>query len=46
MQLACSRAAELGLPGLAFTEHVDFTDWALEDLDERDDPAVLARARR
>lgn len=27
MQRACARAAELGLPGLAFTEHVDFTEW-------------------
>ena len=31
MQLACTRAVELGLPGVAFTEHVDFTDWSLED---------------
>lgn len=31
MQLACVRAVEIGLPGLAFTEHVDFTDWILED---------------
>jgi len=27
MELACARAVELGLPGLAFTEHVDFTAW-------------------
>jgi histidinol-phosphatase (PHP family) len=27
MELACARAVELGLPGLAFTEHVDFTTW-------------------
>jgi histidinol-phosphatase (PHP family) len=40
MQLACSCAVDLGLPGLAFTEHVDFTDWTLEDPDELDDPAV------
>lgn len=31
MQRACAHAVELGLPGLAFTEHVDFTDWILED---------------
>lgn len=31
MNLACARAVELGLPGLAFTEHVDFTDWVLAD---------------
>lgn len=34
MQLACARAVELGLPGLAFTEHVDFTEWSGEDLVE------------
>lgn len=28
MQLACKRAVEVGLPGVAFTEHVDFTDWS------------------
>lgn len=33
MQLACTQAVELGLPGLAFTEHVDFTDWTLESSD-------------
>jgi histidinol-phosphatase (PHP family) len=27
MELACERARDLGLPGLAFTEHVDFTSW-------------------
>lgn len=43
MQLACSRAVELGLPGLAFTEHVDFTDWTLEDPDEPDPAARPAR---
>ena len=31
MQLACARAVEIGLPGLAFTEHVDFTDWSHQD---------------
>ena len=40
MQLACARAVELGLPGLAFTEHVDFTDWALEDPVEHDGPVT------
>lgn len=27
MELACERVRDLGLPGLAFTEHVDFTSW-------------------
>ena len=40
MQLACARAVDLGLPGLAFTEHVDFTDWALEDPVETDGPVT------
>lgn len=31
MELACARACELGLPGLAFTEHVDFTTWGEGD---------------
>jgi histidinol-phosphatase (PHP family) len=44
MQLACARAVELGLPGLAFTEHVDFTDWTLEDPVEHD-PAITRPAR-
>jgi histidinol-phosphatase (PHP family) len=33
MQLACAKAVDHGLPGLAFTEHVDFTEWSLEDAD-------------
>lgn len=31
MELACERARDLGLPGVAFTEHVDFTDWGVGD---------------
>ena len=31
MQLACARAVEIGVPGLAFTEHVDFTEWSHQD---------------
>jgi histidinol-phosphatase (PHP family) len=27
MERTCARAVELGLPAVAFTEHVDFTDW-------------------
>jgi histidinol-phosphatase (PHP family) len=33
MQPACARAVELGLPGLAFTEHVDFTEFSREDVE-------------
>src|ERR1700728_560327 len=28
---ACGRAVELGLPAVAFTEHLDFTDWRPDD---------------
>jgi histidinol-phosphatase (PHP family) len=29
MEASCARAVELGLPSIAFTEHVDFTRWVL-----------------
>jgi histidinol-phosphatase (PHP family) len=29
MEGSCARAAELGLPSIAFTEHVDFTRWLI-----------------
>jgi histidinol-phosphatase (PHP family) len=29
MQATCARAVAIGLPALAFTEHVDLTPWAL-----------------
>ena len=38
MQLACARAVEIGLPGLAFTEHVDFTEWSHQDSAELASP--------
>lgn len=31
MESACRRAVEIGLPALAFTEHVDFTEWGEHD---------------
>lgn len=40
MQLACARAVELGLPGLAFTEHVDFTEYSRADSAELADHPV------
>lgn len=50
MQAACARAVELGLPGVAFTEHVDFTDWELEEPDKHDEevarPAQVAERPR
>jgi histidinol-phosphatase (PHP family) len=43
MELACARAREVGLPGVAFTEHVDFTDWAEGDTRT---PAQVGSRRR
>jgi histidinol-phosphatase (PHP family) len=31
MAQTCRRAVEVGLPAIAFTEHVDFTDWGAGD---------------
>ncbi|GAA3516525.1 PHP domain-containing protein [Nocardioides daeguensis] len=32
MNAACARAVRLGLPSIAFTEHVDHTAWAVDDV--------------
>src|SRR4051794_30125290 len=32
----CERAVQVGLPAVAFTEHLDFTVWAAEDRASRD----------
>jgi histidinol-phosphatase (PHP family) len=45
MQLACANAVDHGLPGLAFTEHVDFTEWGLEDADSHADRGAQRPAR-
>jgi histidinol-phosphatase (PHP family) len=48
MRLACARAVEIGLPGLAFTEHVDFVEWSQQDsarLSGRAGPTVPELAR-
>jgi histidinol-phosphatase (PHP family) len=34
MVAACGKAVALGLPAIAFTEHVEFTDWAVGDAAE------------
>lgn len=31
MEQACRRAVEIGLPAVAFTEHLDFTAWGSGD---------------
>ncbi|MGH3737341.1 MAG: PHP domain-containing protein [Micromonosporaceae bacterium] len=43
MERSCARAVELGLPAIAFTEHVDHTAWevALDDLAGHDHLAAL-----
>jgi histidinol-phosphatase (PHP family) len=37
MELMCRRAVQIGLPALAFTEHFDFTSWALTPKDQLPD---------
>ena len=39
MEQSCARAVALGLPSIAFTEHVDFTRWAV-------DPALARQMAR
>lgn len=45
MQLACARAVEIGLPGVAFTEHVDFTEWSQQDSAELAESSATQPAR-
>jgi histidinol-phosphatase (PHP family) len=42
MEAICRRAVQIGLPALAFTEHLDLTSWAIEpeDLPDRLRPLV------
>jgi histidinol-phosphatase (PHP family) len=45
MELACAQAVERGIPAVAFTEHVDFTEWtddkgALPSMEIGDRPRV------
>jgi histidinol-phosphatase (PHP family) len=41
MERSCARAADLGLPGIAFTEHLDHTVWVPVDVAEDDHLASL-----
>jgi histidinol-phosphatase (PHP family) len=41
MQRSCERAVELGLPGIAFTEHLDHTVWTPVDVPPGDVLATL-----
>lgn len=40
MEKTCERAVELGLPAVAFTEHVDFTEWGVDDKPPSDGQAA------
>lgn len=42
MERTCARAVELGLPGVAFTEHVDHVTWTAFGADVRDFPHMAA----
>jgi len=45
MELTCRRAVDLGLPAVAFTEHVDFTVWGELDNVPPGRPAIVRRER-
>ena len=40
MRASCQRAIELGLPSVAFTEHVDMAAWAIHDPRTAADPRI------
>lgn len=42
MEQTCERAIELGLPAVAFTEHVDFARWIVRPKDVEDFPHLKA----
>ncbi len=44
MEGACARAVEVGLPAIAFTEHLDHTRWAVETDCPHADPFLAALA--
>lgn len=51
MERTCARAVEVGLPAVAFTEHVDFTEWGSGDNPPpsggtESDPARIATRER
>ena len=40
MRASCRRAVEIGLPSIAFTEHVDMASWAIHDPRTAADPLI------
>jgi histidinol-phosphatase (PHP family) len=45
MEDSCRRAVEIGLPAIAFTEHVDFTGWGAGDHPPSGEPTITSRER-
>lgn len=45
MEDTCRRAVEVGLPAIAFTEHVDFTGWGHDDNPPSGEPTIASRDR-
>ena len=45
MDSMCRRAVQIGLPALAFTEHLDFTSWIINAEDQLPDFCVLWSVR-
>ncbi|HEY6738824.1 MAG TPA: PHP domain-containing protein [Actinopolymorphaceae bacterium] len=45
MERSCERAVAVGVPAIAFTEHVDFTDWGEGDLVPEDGAELVGRTR-
>jgi histidinol-phosphatase (PHP family) len=41
----CRRAVQIGLPAIAFTEHVDFTAWGVDDRSPPGSPQIVRRER-
>jgi len=41
----CRRAVEIGLPAIAFTEHLDFTSWGADDRPPPGMPGIVRRER-
>src|SRR3954447_23447483 len=46
MEATCARAVEIGLPAVAFTEHVDYTAWFASDIGDYPDLMQFATPDR
>lgn len=45
MKDTCRRAVQVGLPAVAFTEHIDFTEWGVDDQPPGDGVEIVERQR-